>query len=146
VRATIAVAEMPHTAMPSIEALAIAPVQAPHPATQIWFRRFAEKMTVIAHQAIGIAPPALLDDFVPEHGQEMLPVDLVMKDRVLFVATGRDVIERAGVFEAELAGHGRGALGEGGAKSSNDPISVPRAPPHASSRSVRPPKLQLQSY
>ncbi|MCG3775602.1 MAG: hypothetical protein JW395_2444 [Nitrospira sp.] len=39
----------------------------------------------------------------------MPPVGLVMKDRVLFVATGRDVIEGTRVFKAELAGHGRGA-------------------------------------
>lgn len=39
----------------------------------------------------------------------MLPVGLVMKDRVLFVATDRDVIEGTGAFGAKLPGHGRGA-------------------------------------
>jgi hypothetical protein len=52
--------------MPPIEVLRIAPVQPSHPATQIRFRCVEEEMIVIAHQAIGIAPPALLEDFTSE--------------------------------------------------------------------------------
>ena len=66
-------------------------------------------MIVVAHQTIGIAPPTLLEDFVTEQFQEMLPVGLVTKDRLLFVATGRDVIEGTGVFEAELPSYDGGA-------------------------------------
>ena len=53
-RATIAVTEMPHTAMPPIEALGIAPVQAPHPTAQIGFWRFEEEMQRRSWRAMGV--------------------------------------------------------------------------------------------
>lgn len=66
-------------------------------------------MIVIAHQAIGIAAPVLLEDFVTEQFQEMLSVDLVVEDRVLIIAARGEVVEGAGIFPAQLASHGGGA-------------------------------------
>ena len=48
---------------------------------------------------------------------------LVMHNRLLVVATCGEVREGARVFRAKGASHERGAWVEGGAKSSNDPIS-----------------------
>ena len=66
-------------------------------------------MIVIAHQTIGIALPVQLEDFVTEQFQEMLPVSLVVKDRLLVVATRGEVVERARVFHAKLVSHECGA-------------------------------------
>ena len=66
------------------------------------------QMIVIAHQTLGIASPALLEDFVTEQFQEMLPVGLVVIDRLLVVAASGEVVERARVFHAKLASHARG--------------------------------------
>jgi len=49
-----------------------------------------------------------------------------MNNRLLVVATSGEVGEGARVFHSEVASHERGASGEGGAKSSNDPISGAR--------------------
>ena len=47
-----------------------------------------------------------------------------MNNRLLIVAASGEAVERAPVFHSQLASHERGASGEGGAKSSNDPISI----------------------
>ena len=104
-----ALQEMPDALMTPIKALGIATIQAPHAATQVGFGRFDQQMVVISHQAIGITAPALLEDFVTEQLQELLPVDIVMENGLLLVASSREVIERTGIFQAELASHDGGA-------------------------------------
>lgn len=64
---------------------------------------------MIAHQAIGIAPPALLENFLTKQFHEMLPVGLVMKDCLLVTPASRDVIEGTRMFKPQLASHARGA-------------------------------------
>ena len=62
-------------------------------------------------------------NFLHELWQEICPVGLGMKDRLLVVAASGEVVERVWVFHSQVASHERGASWEGGAKSSNDPIS-----------------------
>jgi hypothetical protein len=62
-------------------------------------------MIVVVHQTIGVASPALLENFVAEQFQEMPAVGLVLKDCLLLVSTSRDVIEGTGAFKTELASH-----------------------------------------
>ena len=62
-----------------------------------------------AHQTIGIAWPVLLEDFVTEQFQEMLPVSLVVKDRLLVVAARGVLVEHDRVFHAKLVSHECGA-------------------------------------
>lgn len=64
---------------------------------------------IIAHQTIGIASPALLEDFVTDQFQEMLPVGVVVKDRLLLVPASGEVVQCAWVFHTQLASHGWGA-------------------------------------
>jgi hypothetical protein len=47
------------------------------------------------------------EDFVTKQFQEMLPVGLGVKDRLLVVAASGEVVERARVFHAKLASHER---------------------------------------
>ena len=46
--------------------------------------------------------PALLQNLLPEPCQEIRPVGLIMKDRLLVVATSGEVLEGARIFYAKL--------------------------------------------
>ena len=64
---------------------------------------------MIPHQAIGITAPALLENFLPEERQKMLTISIVEENQLLRIAPSREMIERTGIFQTELASHGGGA-------------------------------------
>jgi len=61
---------------------------------------------MIAHQAIGMHLPARLLASLGEGLQEPLSILVVGKNRVPAIATIHNVIDRAGVLDAQLASHG----------------------------------------
>ena len=61
---------------------------------------------MIAHQAIGLAAPALLEDFLAEQRQKLPAISLILKDRLLRVAPCSEVVEGPGIFKPQVTGHG----------------------------------------
>lgn len=90
---------MADTVMPPIEGLRIAAVQSPHAATQIGFGRIEQQVVVIAHQAVGITTPLLLEDFLPEEGEKAIAVGVIEEDRLLGIAPRRDMMERSRIVQ-----------------------------------------------
>jgi hypothetical protein len=97
---------MADAVMAPIEALCVAAVQTPHAATEIRLGRFNEQMIMVIHQTVGIALPLLLENFGPQAGQEVVAIRIIEKDRLSGIAPRCEVIERAGVFQPQLASHG----------------------------------------
>jgi len=65
-----------------------------------------EKVVVVAHQAVGVAEPAVPLDDGGEDGEEKFPVISSVIDHPPGVAAGGDVVDGAGEFDAQRAGHG----------------------------------------
>ncbi len=101
-----ALKEMPCPAMPFVEELGIDAIQLPHAYGEIAVRSLDEQMIMIGHEAVGMTDPivALID--MLEGVQEILPVPVVLEYGLLFIAAGGYVIDCAGIFNAEGAGHG----------------------------------------
>ncbi|MGZ9203826.1 MAG: hypothetical protein ACXW37_07370 [Nitrospira sp.] len=54
-----------------------------------------------------------------------MPIAVIQEDGLLYIAaSGDDVVESTGKFEAEWASHEAGHYGPGSAKSKTDPASV----------------------
>jgi hypothetical protein len=62
-------------------------------------------MVVVAHQAIGVEDPGLVDDYRGEKVQEMAAIRGVAKDRCAFLATTGDVVKRPGKLQAKRSRH-----------------------------------------
>ena len=91
--------------MTSVEGLGIDPIEPAHAAHQVRLRGFQQQVIVVVHQAEGIEHPALLGDFPGEQVDEGEAVCIVEKDGLAAIAAGGDVIDGAGEFQAERAGH-----------------------------------------
>ena len=61
------------------------------------------------HETIGRASPVVRDRFVSNQFQEILPIGLIMNDRLRFVAVSGEVVERTVLFHTRLATHAGGA-------------------------------------
>ena len=83
----------------TIEALRVAPVELMHPPREIRFGSLQEQVVVIAHQNVGMDPPEHDLDDAAYQAKELLTIDPVAKDLALFVASARDMPERAGVIQ-----------------------------------------------
>ncbi len=63
-------------------------------------------MVVVAHQAVGQRAGVEALEGLVEQVEEEPPVGVVHEDRLLPVATGGDVVDGIGKFNAQRAGHG----------------------------------------
>jgi len=61
---------------------------------------------MIVHQAIGMAYPAIARDGLPQEVKEIGSVRIASEYLLPGIASGGNVVEGAGVFDAERAGHG----------------------------------------
>ena len=91
--------------MTFIEKLRIDAVQLPHPRGKIAVRRLDQKVIVIVHHTVGMTEPVISFIDMLECVQEVDPVLVVLENGLLFIAAGGEVINGAGVFNAEGAGH-----------------------------------------
>ena len=64
-------------------------------------------MKMVCHQTIGVDLPIGLGAPFAQGFQETFSICIVTKDRLASVTTVQDMIERAGIFDAQLAGHVR---------------------------------------
>ena len=60
---------------------------------------------MIPHQAVGVAEPVVPLYDPAQNRKKGPPVRIIPEDRLPGVAAGGDVIEGAGVFDAQRAGH-----------------------------------------
>jgi hypothetical protein len=74
------------------------------------FWGFKQKMIMIVHQAIGVALPLLLFDFVPQEVEKSTPIHVIKIDGLPPVPTGRHMIEGTLIFQSQLSSHSRGSL------------------------------------
>jgi hypothetical protein len=61
-----------------------------------------------------VNPPAGLAARLAQRAQERLPVGVVLEDRLAAVAPVHHVVDRAGIFDAQRAGHPRIVVGRDG--------------------------------
>lgn len=72
-----------------------------------------------------VAVPALLRHLATEQTEKLLPIAVLQEDELLCIAaSGDDVVESTGKFEAEWASHETRPYGAGSAQSKTDPASV----------------------
>ena len=64
-------------------------------------------MEMIAHETIRMDLPAGLGAGFAEGGQESAMVEVILEDGLAAVATVHDVVDGAGIFDAEFTGHAR---------------------------------------
>jgi hypothetical protein len=76
----------------------------------IRLRRVLEKMIVMVRQALGMAPPAIPIDQMGEQGETLPSVAVVYDDLLQGIAPTGEVLDGAGKFKTQWAGHGAGAL------------------------------------
>jgi hypothetical protein len=88
-----------------VEELGINAVQLSHAYRKIAVRGFDEKMIMIGHETIRMANPVVPFVDVLEGAQEGLVVSIVLEDGFLFIATGGNMVNCAGVFDAEGTCH-----------------------------------------
>src|SRR2546425_8503175 len=98
---------MPHPRMAAIEALGVDPVELPHPGGEIPLRGLQQQMVMVAHQTVGMAPPVIAYHSLFQDGEKRLPILLVEVDSLAGIAAGGDVVEGAGIGEAQRTSHGR---------------------------------------
>jgi hypothetical protein len=60
---------------------------------------------MIGHEAIGVADPVMPFVDVLKGVEERFPVVVILENRLLLVASGGHMVDSAGVFDAEEAGH-----------------------------------------
>jgi hypothetical protein len=63
-------------------------------------------MVMVGHEAIGVAKPIVPFVGVLEGVQEVQAVRVILEDRLLLVTSRRNVVDSAGVFDAEGTSHG----------------------------------------
>ena len=64
-----------------------------------------ELVVVVVHQAVGIAEPALLRDFLAKKIEKAVTILLIEEDLLSRVAARGYVVKRAGKFQAQRASH-----------------------------------------
>jgi hypothetical protein len=96
---------MSDTTRVPIEALRVHTVELSHPARQVCRGRLDDQVIVVAHQAVGMAPPSEPVDDVRERLQECPPVLVVEKDRFSRIATRSDVVERSSELDPQWPSH-----------------------------------------
>ena len=88
-----------------IQAQGIAAQEPAHSGHEIGIRSFEHQMKMIPHQAIGMDLKAGFQACFCERFQKVLPVDVVMKDVFPTISPAHDVIDRSGIFDADLPWH-----------------------------------------
>jgi hypothetical protein len=98
-----------------IEELGINAVYLSHTDREIAVGSFDEEMIMIGHEAVCVADPVVSFVDVLDCVQKVLTVRVILEYRLLLVPAGGHMINCAGIFYAEGAGHG-GTITEESAK------------------------------
>ena len=90
----------------AIEARGVGAKKPFHPGYEIRIGRFDDEMKMIAHETIRMNLPIGLGASLGERDEKLFVIEIVAKDGFTMVATIHDVIDRAGIFDAQRTGHG----------------------------------------
>ena len=94
-----------------VEATRVSALQPFHPGDQIGLRRLDHHMKMIRHEDIGVNLPARLGASLAQRVDEALAIRIIHEDPFAPVTAIHDVINRANLFDSQLAGRaGRVAL------------------------------------
>jgi len=91
--------------MAPVEPLSINAIQLPHTKGEVSVRRFNHKMVMVVHQAIGVTEPMIPFTNALKGIEKGIAVPISPKDCLSLIAPAGDVVDRAGIFYAEGAGH-----------------------------------------
>ena len=81
-----ALQEMPDPLVPTIERLRVDAIEKLHPTRQVGIRRLDEQVIVVAHQAVGMADPAVPHNHIAQHLQKPVAILIVEEDSLQRVA------------------------------------------------------------
>jgi hypothetical protein len=84
--------QVPYAAMAAVEGLRVDPIQPAHAADKVGFGGLDQEVIMIAHQAVGVAAPALLMNFLCQSLEEGVAIGVILIDGLTGVAPGRQVI------------------------------------------------------
>ena len=90
----------------TIEPRGVGAQEPAHPGHKIAAGRFDHEMKMILQETIGMHLPVRLGTSLGERGEKAFVIEVVAEDGLAMVATIHDVINRAGIFDAQLARHG----------------------------------------
>jgi hypothetical protein len=93
--------------MASVRGLPVDAVQIPDSLREIAFDRLDHEVVGVGHQAVGVTDPVVAFHHLCQNTQEPAPIFVVLKDRLAPVATGGDVIQGTGKFDAQASGHAK---------------------------------------
>lgn len=108
-RLVAALEQVADQAVALVEALRVDAVEVPHQARQVALARVQHEVVVVAHQAVRQHLGVEAVERMLEHGQVLDAVGVIAVDRLAAVTARGDVVDGAGEFEAEGAGHGAGS-------------------------------------
>jgi hypothetical protein len=98
----------------TVYVLSVDAVELTHPLGEVGFRGFDDQMVVIGHLAPGVAVPIESLANGAQDGEPLESVGIVEEDVLTPVTSRGDVVETAGKFDAQGAGHGGRLEAEGG--------------------------------
>jgi len=92
-------------AVPLVEGAGVLAVQVAHAVGEVRQRGLDEEVVVVAEEAAGVEPPAIVALDPPQNLEEDLPVVVVLEDRGVVVALRPDVVVGAGGEETMRTSH-----------------------------------------
>lgn len=100
--------QVPGASMAAVAPLRIDPVQLPHALGQIAIDGLHHQVVVVGHQAVSVTAPVEALYHLTQDFEKPNPIGVVLLDRFAAITAGSDVVERAGEFDADGAGHDGG--------------------------------------
>jgi hypothetical protein len=91
--------------MPAIESLRVDTVQVAHRYREVRVGCLEEQVIVVAHKAVGVTEDAITSHCRSQHDEKARAIIVVLKDEVLIVSTGRNMVDPAGKLQAERSRH-----------------------------------------
>ncbi len=104
-RFVAATEQMAEELVPPVEAAGVGAQKPFHPGDQIRLRRLDHEVKMIRYEDVGVNLPAGLGASLGKSFNEAMAVHIVLEDRLAPVAAIHDVVDRAGILDAQLAGH-----------------------------------------
>jgi hypothetical protein len=93
--------------VPPVVVVGIGEVEIAHELAQVAQRGLQEKMKVVGHEDIAVELDGVYREGLAEDLKETLAVGVVLIEVFLFITPTGDVVEGAGILDAEKSGHAR---------------------------------------
>ena len=93
--------------VPGIKADRIGSKKPFHSVAQIGLWSFYDQMKMITHQTVGVYLPVTLRAYFSKSLDPKLAIRVAMDNCFAMIPAAHHVIDRTGIFDSDLAGHGR---------------------------------------